>query len=142
MSALTAARDTKARECQPMARTAYPVKGSTTIYAGSLVVISAGYLIPGATATGKIAAGRACATIVNAGSDGAVNLEVDEGVFKWGNGESIAVADIGKACYVSTDAGDVFLTSSGKSIAGVIEGVDSDGVWVRTSLALSVALAS
>lgn len=81
-------------------------KGSTTIYAGALVVIDAGYAAPGRTATGLIAAGRAERTSANAGASGAVEVEVRRGVFPFENssaGDAIAQADVGALCYIVDD---------------------------------------
>ena len=59
MAALTMARDT-AEIAQGAKYLSLPVKGSTTIYQGSMVALdSSGYAIPGKKATGLTAAGRA-----------------------------------------------------------------------------------
>ena len=58
MAALTMARDT-AEIAQGAKYLSLPVKGKTTIYQGSLVVLDAeGYAIPGKKAAGLTAAGR------------------------------------------------------------------------------------
>ena len=54
--------------------------------AGTIVAIDAGYAAPGATATGKIAAGLADETVDNtAGSAGALTIRVKPGIFKFVN---------------------------------------------------------
>lgn len=138
MTALAAARDTKCMGTTE--KIGLKLKGSTTVYKGGLVHIDAGYLAPAATATGKLVVGRCCDTVVNSGADGAKSVDVEQGIFKWANGESIVQADVGKICYAADDAGTVYLTATGKSIAGIVIAVDSDGVWVQSALALSVAL--
>jgi hypothetical protein len=113
-----------------------PVKANTKIFAGSLVVVDAGYAAPGRTATGLITAGRAEATVDNTGgSAGAKVAEIRRGVFKFNNssaGDAIAQADVGKVCYIVDDQ-TVALTSdsSARSRAGMIYQVESDGVLVQ-----------
>lgn len=142
MAALTAARSTKQFEGRPLpVQLSFPVKGSTTIYQGSLVALNAGYAAPMAIATGRIAVGRAKRTVINAGADGAATIEVEPGVFPWGNSASadlIAQADVGAACY-GIDDQTVAKTSnsSTRSVAGIIVAVDADGVWVQTGLGIS-----
>ena len=76
MAALTNARDTS--EIANGAKAlVLPVKGSTTIYQGSLVAIDAnGYAIPAKKAASLTAAGRAEETVKNEGSDGDVVINV------------------------------------------------------------------
>lgn len=142
MAALTAARSTKQAEGRPLpVQLSFPVKASTTIYQGSLVALNAGYAAPMAIATGRIAVGRAKRTVINAGADGAATVEVEPGVFPWGNsaaGDAIAQADVGAACY-GIDDQTVAKTSNGstRSVAGIIVQVDSDGVWVQTGLGIN-----
>lgn len=138
MTALAAARNTKAREGDIFD---FPVKGSTTVYQGGLVALNAGYAAPGATATGLIAIGRAEETVANAGADGAATVRVRRGLFKWGNssaGDAIAQADAGAVCYIVDDQ-TVAKTSATntRSAAGLIVAVDADGVWVQTGLGLN-----
>lgn len=135
MAALTAARNTPQLMDVQRAPMTYKQKGSTTIYQGSLVVLNAGYAAPGSTATGLIAVGRAKTTSVNSGADGAVEIEVDEGIFKWANagGDALVAADVGALAYI-TDDQTVNKTATGKSAAGRLYRIDSDGVWVRTAL--------
>jgi hypothetical protein len=135
MAALGAARNTKERIGDV---TAYPVKGSTTCYAGGLAVFNAGYAAPGTAATGLIALGRFEETMANAGADGAVTARVKRGIFKFGNsasGDAIAQADCGADCWIVDDQ-TVAKTngSSTRSRAGKIVAVDADGVWVKLGL--------
>jgi len=142
MAALTAARSTKQMEGGPLPRQmSFPVKGSTTIYQGSLVALNAGYAAPGAIATGRIVVGRAKRTVINSGADGAATVEVEAGVFVWGNsasGDLCAQADVGASCYIIDDQ-TVAKTSNGstRSVAGIIVQVDTDGVWVMSGLGIS-----
>lgn len=138
MTALATARNTQERTGVVFD---FPVAATTKIYQGSIVALNAGYAAPGATATGRIAIGRAEETADNtSGSAGAIKVRVKRGVFKYGNsssGDQIAQADVGADCYIVDDQ-TVAKTngSSSRSVAGKIVGVDSDGVWVQIGLGL------
>lgn len=140
MTALARDTDTKAKLLAGAMTLGYPQKGSTTLYKGGIAVIDAGYLAPGRTATGLIAAGRIKAQSVNAGADGAKTAEVETGIFRWVNGDSITQADVGKLGYVHDDA-TVTKAGSGKSVLGLIVEVDAYGVWVATGLDAATAIA-
>lgn len=132
--ALAAARNTPRRDPDVES---HPVKAATTIFAGGLVCLDAnGWAVPGAVATTLIAIGRAEATVVNAGTNGALNVKVRRGVFRWKNsaaGDLIARAEIGDDCYIVDDE-TVAKTDGGatRSKAGKIRDVDAQGVWVET----------
>lgn len=130
MTALTADRDTPERAGKGFSN---DVAASTEIFAGSLVVLdTSGNAEPGTTATGKVAAGRAKTYVDNSsGAAGDKTIVIEPGTFKWANGDSITKANIGDAAYIVDDQ-TVSKGSSGKSQAGIIVGVDSDGVWVET----------
>lgn len=122
-----------------------PVKGGRKIFAGALVCRdAAGFAVPGATATGLRAAGRAEERIDNtAGADGAVRVAVRRGVFRYANSagaDEIGAAAIGEACYVVDDQ-TVAKTDGGgtRSRAGIVADVDEVGVWVLLS-PLAVAI--
>lgn len=114
-----------------------PMADDAIIYAGGIVMQNAtGYAVQGATATGQIAAGRAEEAVDNTnGGDGGKNIKVKRGVFKYKNsssGDAITIAEIGDNCYIVDD--ETVAKTNGtntRSVAGVIVGVDSDGVWVR-----------
>lgn len=134
MAALAAARNTLQMADVQRAPIAYLVKGSTTIYKGSLVVLDAGYAAPGRTATGLIAVGRAKATVTNSGASGAlVYVEVEPGIFLWDNasGDPILVASLEALVYITDDA-TVNITATGKSVAGRVVKLETAGAWVRT----------
>lgn len=119
----------------------YPVLASTKIYAGAIVVLdSSGWAKPGVTGTGLICVGRAEAQADNsAGANGAINVKVKAGVFKWADGEgSTTKAHIGDQAYILDDQ-SMYRTATGKSAMGVITAVDSDGVWVNTAAPLLAA---
>ncbi len=112
-----------------------PVKGSTTIHQGALVVMDAGLAVPGKTATGLTVLGLATYAVVNAGADGAEKVTAKRGTFKFvnsGSTDAITAAAIGKDCYIVDDQ-TVAKTdgTATRSVAGKVIDVDSDGVWVR-----------
>jgi predicted RecA/RadA family phage recombinase len=134
MSALTADRDTPKRDGQEYS---FPVAASTKIYQGAIVALnSSGYATKGATATTLAAVGVAVERADNsAGSAGDINVKIRRGVFKFGNSSStdaIANTEYGANCYIVDDQ-TVAKTngSSTRSVAGIVRGVDSDGVWVQ-----------
>ena len=132
MAALTAPRNTLQRVGSP----AFPVKAATTVHQGSLVVLDAGYLAPGRTAVGLIAAGlaEASGTAVAAGD---VSVPARPGTFKFANhgADAIARADVGADCYIVDDQ-TVAKTNGGntRSRAGKVVDIDADGVWVSISI--------
>lgn len=118
------------------------VKASSSIYAGALVVMNAGYAAKATTATGLIAAGVAQETVDNSsGSNGDKKVRVHTGTFKFKNSSStdqIGVTEIGKDVYIVDDQ-TVAKTdgSSSRSRAGKVMAIDADGdVWVLVGLGL------
>lgn len=113
-----------------------PVAANKIIYAGSLVAIDAeGNAIPGATATGLKAAGRANEFVSNnPGLAGAKTVVVQRGVFKFANAAADLVTGAGvlSNCYIVDDQ-TVAATNGGntRSVAGKVLQVDTDGVWVE-----------
>lgn len=111
-----------------------PMKGSTTIFQGALVVMETGLAVPGKVATGLVVLGAAKETVVNAGADGAKKVLASRGTFKFFNyaSDAVTAADLGKDCYILDDQ-TVAKTSATntRSIAGKIIAVESDGVFVR-----------
>lgn len=134
MTALAVDRLTKERAGDQFAR---PVAATTRIFGGSIVCLNAaGNAIPGATATGLIVDGVAEAQVDNRnGAAGALSVVSRRGVFQFANSAStdlITIAEIGDNCYIVDDQ-TVAKTngSSTRSVAGKIEDVDANGVWVR-----------
>src|SRR5262245_9153893 len=100
MAALAAERNTPQSADVQRAAFSWP-QGTNTIFKGSLVVLNAsGFAEPATGAASKIAIGRAKKTQVNAGSPGAVEIEVEEGCFWWGNkgGDLVTAAMRGSVC--------------------------------------------
>jgi hypothetical protein len=133
MTALTAERDTKQRSGAVFNR---GVAASAVIFKGGLVALNAaGFLVPGAAATTLKADGVAQATVTGSAVNGEVTVDVERGVFRFANsaaGDAITRADIGNDCFI-VDDDQVAKTngSSTRSVAGRIEDVDAQGVWVR-----------
>ena len=133
MTATTAERNTPRRNADDFSFPAAVAK----ILAGTIVVLNtSGNAEPGATATGKKSVGVAKETVDNTGgSAGDLQVPIARGCFRFANstaGDAITNADYGANCYV-VDNQTVAKTdgSSTRSIAGVIRGVDSGGVWVE-----------
>jgi hypothetical protein len=133
MVALVRDRNTPSRVGQQFS---YPL-AAVKVYAGSIGVIDAsGNLTKGSTATGLKCVGRISAQVDNsAGLAGAVKGTVENGIFLWGNSaaaDAITLTEVGNVCYIVDDQ-TVAKTSGGgtRSPAGIIEDVDSGGVWVR-----------
>jgi hypothetical protein len=146
--ALTGSRDTKQRGAGPVPHFhTFPVAASVKCIQGGLAVLSAGYVKPGVIATGLVSVGCFAETVDNSsGSAGDKSVRVDSGTFRWANSadaDLIAQANVGAVCYVVDDL-TVALTSNSttRSVAGVIDGVDSDGVWVTSLLPAAVLTAT
>lgn len=134
MSGLTADRNTASQRADVIS---VPVAASTKIFAGSLVAAnSTGYAVPGSTATTLTYLGRADEFIDNsAGANGAVSIRVrrrDAFYFDNSGTDPVTQSDLGKACYIVDDH-TVSATSgtNTQSKAGVVVGLDANGVWVE-----------
>ena len=134
MAKLTAPRDTN--EIMSGATSlVLPVKGSTTIFQGSIVAIDAdGFAVPGKKAAGLKAVGRAEETIENSGKDGEAVIRVKRGVFVFDNtataANKLTAADVLGPCYIEDDQ-TVTKLAMGASVAGLVVRVDDDGVAVE-----------
>jgi hypothetical protein len=136
MTALTKDRNTPERSGHIVEP---PVKGATTIYAGSLVAVDAnGHAVPGATATTLKGLGRAEQNVDNSGgADGGLNVRVGRGIYRFANSaatDEITLSDVGNDCYIVDD--QTVAKTSGtntRSVAGKIYDVDGVGVWVKFS---------
>lgn len=110
-----------------------PMAASTTIFAGSLVAVNSdGYAVPGSTATGLTAAGRAEEAKTNGTTAGAEIVRVLRGTFKFANLEADPVTKLLTTCYIADD--QTVAATSGtntRSVAGKVLAIDADGVWVE-----------
>lgn len=132
--ALTADRNTPMKDGELIA---VPVAANAAIFAGALVAANAtGFATKGATATTLTYLGRAEESVDNTGgADGAKSIMVRRGkafLFKNSGTDAVTQASLGKACYIVDDE-TVSKTNAGgntQSAAGIVVGVDADGVWV------------
>lgn len=139
MSALTKPRDGKAKRGDSET---YPMAAGVKIFAGSIVVLDAGYAKPGVEDTGLLCVGRAGFTVDNTdGLDGYASICVEESVgerdFAWSNDVTNPVTqiDVGTDCFIVDDQ-TVGSDNTGRSVAGKAMGiftdpVRGDQVWVR-----------
>jgi hypothetical protein len=131
--ALAADRNTPLQDAEVIS---VPVATGVTCYAGGMACANAsGFATPGATATTLTYLGRFEETVANAGANGAASVIVRrKKAFKWKNSGSDAVtqASLGKVCYIVDD--ETVAATNGtntRSAAGIVVGVESDGVWVE-----------
>lgn len=111
----------------------HPVAASSVIFAGSMVVLNAaGDAVPGSTATGLKAVGRAEQYVDNSGgSAGDKSIDARKGTFRFDNDGSIDRTHIGGKAYIVDDQTVAATDGTGtRSEAGDISDVDSEGVWV------------
>ena len=134
MTATTTDRHTPYRDADLLA---VPVAANAVIPAGVIVAASAtGYATNGTTATTLTALGRSEEAVDNTGgADGAKTIVVRRNkAFKYANlaGDPVSQASLGKACYIA-DNQTVAATNgtNTRSVAGIVRGVESDGVWVE-----------
>lgn len=146
MSALTNFRDTPIR---PASGREAILAATIKVYKGALVVrdTATGYDKPGVTGTGLVARGIADmpepyvdTTGLAAGSR---RIQLLTGVALLANDGSITAANRGSVCYIVDDQTVAATDGTGtRSVAGVIEDVDTRGVWVRIESVDGPALAS
>ena len=142
MVALTADRNTPEMEAGERVGL---LGASQAIFAGSILMRNAsGHLIKGAVATGAFGVGRA----EDNGSSttaGVTSQRYRPGVFRFANhgADLVVTADIGAACYIVDDQTVAKTNGTNtRSPAGIIDGVDALGVWVRMDEALTRAILS
>lgn len=132
--ALSADRNTPFKDGQEIP---VPVAAGAKIYGGSIVVANAtGYAAPGNTATTLTYLGRAEEQVDNTdGADGDKTIRVGRlKAFKFDNSDAdpVTQASLGKPCYIVDDHTVAATNGTNtRSAAGVVVGVDSDGVWVQ-----------
>ncbi len=140
--ALTADRNTPRMEGQPLS---LAMAAAAKIFAGSIVMADAsGNAVKGQTALGLYGAGIAMQRVDNsAGNAGDLTIRVREGTFRVANSAStdqITAADIGALCYAVDDQTVAKTPGAGtRSVAGIVAGVDTIGVWVLFSQAALAA---
>ena len=141
--ALTAPRDTQART---MTTRTVPLYRAVKIYQGSLVCINTahGYGVEASVTSTLVAIGIAQQTVDNTnGSDGDQSVPVSSGLaycFNNGTGGSDFTAASRGALAYTYDGGTCLASQGSGSIAGVVEDVDTLGVWVRVGTLADSAL--
>ena len=143
MTALTADRNTPEKS---NAESVGLLGANQSIFIGSILMRNAsGHLIKGATATGSTGVGRAEGRGVST-TAGVTAQTYRPGIFRFANsaaGDLIATADIGAVCYIVDDQTVAKTNGTNtRSAAGIIDGVDAQGVWVRFDEALTRAMLS
>lgn len=130
--ALSAERDTHRRDtilAEP------PVAANARIWAGGLVMIQAGYAVPGQSAVGLLACGIAEASVDNTGgAAGAKRVKTRRGSFFMKNSatDPVLAVDLWKDCYVVDDETVARTDGSGtRSKAGRVRVVETNGVWIE-----------
>ena len=116
-----------------------------TVFTGGIIMRQAdGYLVNGATAVGLIGCGVVYGDVDNAtGASGDAMVSYRRGCFRFANStgaDEVLANHIGALAYVVDDQ-TVAATDGAatRSPAGIIEGVDALGVWVRFDEALTSA---
>jgi len=132
--ALTQERNTPRKDTTLVA---VPVAAGAVIKAGALTVANAtGFAAPGSAALNLTYLGRAEASVDNTGGlDGAQTITVSrKPAFQFANSvaDPVTQASFGKPCFIEDDQ-TVSATNgtNTRSAAGIVVGIDSDGVWVE-----------
>lgn len=117
-----------------------PVKALSQLYRGCLAMSLAGVAVAARAAVSRAeldtirVIGLAEDSALGGAADGDVRVDIEKGVFRLANsaaGDALAVADIGKFCFVVDDQTVAKTIGGGaRPIAGRVVDVDSDGVWV------------
>lgn len=133
MTALTQGRDTPRQNTELLS---LPVAANTTIHAGALVCVNAqGFAVPGTEAADLVCVGRAQEGVANAGSNGDESVSVRRHcAFKWANDatDPVTSAQRMRLCYIVDDQTvSASHETNTRSVAGVVVGLDADGVWVE-----------
>lgn len=108
---------------------------AVVVFAGALLMRNAaGYLTKGATATGLVGVGVAQERKTGGANAGDEKIKFRAGVHRFKNSTStdaITVANIGDPCYAVDDEQVAKTDGTGtRSIAGFVDDVDAQGVWV------------
>jgi hypothetical protein len=134
MTAATLDRNTVARNADNFG---FPIAANVRIFAGTIVCLdAAGNAVPGAAVAALKAVGLAAEAANNIGGPaGSILASVKRGCFLLANSaaaDQLVAADYGATCYVVDDQ-TVAKTNGGgaRPIAGVVRGVEPNGVWVQ-----------
>lgn len=132
--ALTRDRNTPAKDAELIA---VPVAANAVIRAGALVAANAaGFAVPGSVATTLAYLGRADEFVDNTGGANAARIvQIRRGkafAFRNHGADPVTQANLGRNCFIVDDE-FVAGTNGGntRSVAGVVVGIDANGVWVE-----------
>ena len=137
MTALATSRDTPVLAggaCPSII--AYPMAASITLYEGAMAMQDVnGRAAVAANGVNKFAIGKVRGTKTCSSVAGSTTVEIDRSTARFANSATtglITIADIGRRCYVVDDQTVSRIDGGGtRCVAGIVEGVDADGVWVR-----------
>ncbi|GIT85410.1 hypothetical protein [Roseobacter sp. OBYS 0001] len=121
------------------------VAANATLFTGAILMRnSSGYIFDGRVGTGAVGVGVCLADVDNTGgSAGDVTVVFRQGTYSFANSagaDEITAVHIGSVAYAVDDQTVARTNGSNtRSPAGVIEGVDARGVWVRFDEALTQA---
>lgn len=111
------------------------VAATTVIYKGAMVARNAaGYIVPASDTANLTVVGVAMEKVDNsAGANGAKTVNIETGVFEFGNaGGAIVQASKHTACYVSDDNSVTTAAVAASDIkAGTVDAFTTTTVWVR-----------
>ncbi len=113
------------------------------VFQGGIVARNAaGFLVPGAVATGLVGVGRAEDAVDNTdGAAGDVIQRYRTGCFRYANSagaDEITIANIGDLAFIVDDQTVAATNGTGtRSPAGLIEVVEDQGVWIRFDEAIT-----
>jgi len=131
---LSADRNTKMKDAEVIE---VLLAANAVVYAGGMAVADAnGYGDKGSTATTLTYLGRFEEAVDNTGGANGDKTAIvrRNKAFKWKNSgtDPVTQASLGKVCYIEDDE-TVAATdgTSTRSAAGVVVGVDADGIWVE-----------
>jgi hypothetical protein len=125
MSALSAGRVAAEWAPNTVLRT-YAQAVSKQVWNGALLALNAsGYAQPGVSGTGQIAIGVAQYSQLTTSSQN-TNIDVHAGIFNFLADSAFGLTAIGSNCYIVDDQ-TVSLTSTGHSLAGVVQQIDAAG---------------
>lgn len=130
MAALTG--DTAATILRDNELFSFPAAAATQFYKGGLVAINASNVLVKASLVAGLKVVGVCQDNVNnsAGANGALQVPVRRGLFRFTNAGTFVLADIGTTAYIADDQ-SVNKTSASNSAVGIVRDVDSAGVWVE-----------
>ncbi len=131
-AAATANRDT----AEISGRSFALLQGSNVIWQGTMVAIDGNDVaVPASDTAGLTVVGMAELRSDNSGANYSATrrVSVRRGVFRWGNGDSFDLGDVGSFAYVGDDQTVKKAASVTHNIvAGLIVNVDAQGVWIDT----------